>query len=112
MFGGTCYENGLNGDLSMENLDNILAHRIKNYLISLSMNTKFYHDSFLNKWTINTFLPNSSTVWYTWTSFEKFLLGDYSVFGIPSLKISIPNSNYLISNSLEELAMKMDLIRI
>jgi hypothetical protein len=47
-----------------------------------------------------------------WTSFENFLLGDYSVFGNHSLKISIPNANYLISNSFEELALKMDLMGI
>lgn len=96
----------------MKNLDNILAYRIKNYLNSLSMKTKFHHDSFLNEWTINTCLLNSSTDWYTWTSFEKFLLGDYSVFGIPSLKISIPNADYLVSDSLEELNIKMDLMGI
>jgi hypothetical protein len=96
----------------MKNLDIILAHRIKIYLNSLSMKTKFYYDDIFNEWTINTCLPNSSDSWYAWTSFENFLLGDYSVFGIPSLKISIPNSDYLISNSLEELAIKMDLIGI
>lgn len=96
----------------MENLENILAYRIKNYLTSLSMKTKFYYNSFLKEWTINTCLPNSSEAWYTWTSFKKFLLGDYSVFGIHSLKISIPNANYLISNSFEELALKMDLMGI
>ena len=108
----TYYKNGCNGNLIMKNLDNILAYRIKNYLTSLSMKTKFHYDSFLNKWTINTCLPNSSDVWYTWTSFEKFLLGDYSVFGIHSLKISIPNADYLISDSFEELNIKMDLIGI
>ena len=96
----------------MEKIDNILADRVKTYLNSLSMKTEFYCDIFSKKWTINTYLPNSSTKWYAWTSFEKFLLGDYSVFGIPSLKISIPNSDYLIFNSLEELAMKMDLMGI
>jgi hypothetical protein len=96
----------------MENLENILAYRVKEYLNSLSMKTKFRYNDFFNDWTINTCLPNSSTQWYTWTSFEKFLLGDYSVFGIPSLKISIPYSDYLISDSLEELNIKMDLMGI
>jgi hypothetical protein len=94
----------------MENLENILAYRIKNYLISLSIKTKFHYDSFLNKWAINVYLPNSSVGWYSWSSFEKFLLGDYSVFRIHS--ISIPNSDYLISDSFEELAIKMDLMGI
>jgi hypothetical protein len=96
----------------MENLENILAYRIKNYLTSLSMKTKFHYDSFIDKWIINTSLPNSSDTWYSWSSFENFLLGDYSVFGNHALKISIPNSDYLISNSFEELAMKMDLLGI
>ena len=96
----------------MKNLENILAYRIKNYLNSLSMKTKFHYDHFLDKWTINTYLPNSSAAWYSWTSFEKFLLGDYSVFGNHSFKRSIPNSDYLISDSFEELAIKMDLIGI
>lgn len=96
----------------MENLENILAYRIKNYLISLSMKTKFHHNSYLDNWTINVCLPNSSAAWYSWTSFEKFLLGEYSVFGNPAFKISIPSANYLISNSFEELAIKMDLMGI
>jgi hypothetical protein len=96
----------------MKNLDNILAYRIKNYLTSLSMKTKFHYDRFIDKWTINVYLPNSSTEWYLWYSFETFLLGDCSVFGNHSLKISIPNSDYLISNSFEELAIKMDLMGI
>ena len=96
----------------MKNLENILAYRIKNYLTSLSMTTKFHYDRFLDVWTINTRLSNSSDVWYSWSSFEDFLLGDYSVFGNYSLKISIPNSDYLISDSFEELAIKMDLMGI
>ena len=96
----------------MKNLENILAYRIKNYLNSLSMKTKFHYDSFLDKWTINTCLLNSSDEWVSWSSFENFLLGDYSVFGNHSLKRSIPNSYYLISDSFEELAIKMDLMGI
>lgn len=96
----------------MENLENILAYRVKNYLTSLSMKTKFHYDPFIDKWTISIYSPNSSMPWYTWTSFEKFLLGDYSVFGMHSLKILIPHANYLISNSFEELAIKMDLMGI
>lgn len=76
------------------------------------MKTKFHYDSFLDRWTINVYVPNSSISWYSWTSFETFLLGDYSVFGNHALKIAIPNSDYLISNSFEELAMKMDLLGI
>ena len=98
--------------MNIKNLDSVLAYRIKTYLNSLSMKTKFYYDSVFNEWTINVYLPNYSAAWYSWTSFEKFLLGDYSVFGNHSFKISIPNSDYLISNSLEELAMKMDLMGI
>lgn len=96
----------------MKNLDNILAYRIKNYLTSLSIKTKFHYDSFIDKWTINTYLPNSYGVWYSWTSFENFLLGDYSVFGNHSFKKIIPNADYLISNSFEELTIKMDLMGI
>lgn len=96
----------------MENLENILAYRIKNYLTSISMKTKFHYDPFIGKWTISICLPNSSEVWYRWTSFENFLLGDYSVFGMHSLKILIPTANCLISNSFEELALKMDLMGI
>jgi hypothetical protein len=76
------------------------------------MKTKFHYDSFLDKWTINVCLLDISVAWYSWSSFEKFLLGDYSVFGNHALKISIPNSDYLISNSFEELAIKMDLMGI
>ena len=96
----------------MKNLDNVLAYRIKNYLTSLSMNTKFHYDRFLDRWTINVCLRDSSVTWYSWSSFENFLLGDYSIFGNHALKISIPNSDYLMSNSLEELAIKMDLMGI
>ena len=96
----------------MKKLDSILAYRIKKYLTSLSITTKFHYDSFIDKWTISICLPNSSETWYTWTSFEKFLLGDYSVFGMHSLKILIPHANYLISNSFEELALNMDLMGI
>ena len=92
--------------------DNILAYRIKNYLASLSMKTNFYYNKFLDNWTITVYLPNSSAAWYSWTSFEKFLLSDYSVFGNHSFKKHIPNSDYLISYSLEELAIKMDLMGI
>jgi hypothetical protein len=94
----------------MKNLENILAYRIKNYLTSLSMKTRFNYDPFIDKWTISTCAPNSSISWYTWTSFEKFLLGDYSVFGMHS--VSIPTADYLISNSFEELVLKMDLMGI
>jgi hypothetical protein len=112
LFGGTCYEDGPDGNLSMKNLDNILAYRIKTYLTSLSMKTKFHYNSFIDEWTINVNLPNGSTIWYSWLSFKDFLLGDYSVFGNYPLKKHIPNSDYLISDSLEELAMKMDLLNI
>jgi hypothetical protein len=57
-------------------------------------------------------LPNSSDAWYSWPSFENFLLGDYSVFGNHSIKKHIPCSDYLISDSLEELNIKMDLMGI
>lgn len=96
----------------MENLDNILAYRVKTYLNSISIKTKFYYDSFMDKWIINVYLPNSSTTWYSWSSFESFILGDYSVFGNGVFKKVISYSDYLISNSLEELAIKMDLIGI
>ena len=94
----------------MKNLENILADRIKNYLTSLSMKTEFNYYPFIDEWTINVCAPNSSVSLYTWTSFEKFLLGDYSVFGMNS--VSILNSDYLISDSFEELAIKMDLMGI
>jgi hypothetical protein len=96
----------------MENSDNVLAYRIKNYLNSLSMKTEFHYDSFIDKWIINVHLSDSSTTWCAWSSFENFLLGDYSVFGNGAFKKRIPNSDYLISNSFEELAIKMDLIGI
>jgi hypothetical protein len=92
-------------------MESILTYRIKNYLIGCNIKIKFYLDSDLNKVTISVFLPNSD-VCYSWFSFNNFLLGNYSVFGNPVFKHLIPSFNYLISNSFEELAMKMDLLGI
>jgi hypothetical protein len=92
-------------------MENILAYRIKNYLIGCNIKIKFDLNSDLNKITISVFLPNSD-VCYSWFSFDDFLLGDYSVFGNPVFKQLIPGFNYLISDSFEELAMKMDLMGI
>lgn len=94
----------------MDNLNSILAYKIKIYLASISIKTKFHYDRFIDKWTINVQSPNSSETWYTWSSFESFLLGDYSVFGNSVFKKVIPYSDYLISDSLEELDLKLTLI--
>jgi hypothetical protein len=96
----------------MENLENILAHRIKTYLNSISIETEFHYRSSKDVWTIIVYLPNNSKGWYTWTSIEKFLLGDYSVFRNNVFKNVIPYSDYLISDSLEELNIKMYLMGI
>ena len=50
---------------------------------------------------------------YTWTTIDKLLLGsDYSIFGNLVVTHKIPEFGMLISNSIDELRIKMDLINI
>jgi len=92
-------------------MENVLAYRIKKYLIKYNIKIKFHLNPHLNKWVISAFLPNSNT-YYSWYSFNDFLLGDYSIFGNHTFKKIIPHFTCLISNSFEELTIRMDLIGI
>jgi hypothetical protein len=94
----------------MDNLNSILAYKIKTYLASISIKTKFHYDRFIDKWIINVQSPNNSEIWYSWASFENFLLSNNSVFGNNEFKNLIPYSDYLISDSFEELSIKLTLI--
>ena len=50
---------------------------------------------------------------YKWTTLDEMLLGDrYSIFGNLVVVHKIPEFNSLISNSIDELKIKMDLINI
>jgi hypothetical protein len=93
-------------------MESILAYRVKTYLNSISIKTKFYYSSLIDKWTIIVYLPNRSDEYYMWLSFKSFLLGDYSVFGNSECKMLYSYFDYLISDSVEELAMKLDLIGV
>jgi hypothetical protein len=93
-------------------MENVLAYRIKKYLNSgYNIKIKFRLNPHLNEWVISAFLPTSTT-YYSWYSFNDFLLGDYSIFGNHTIKRIIPHFTYLISSSFEELTIKMDLMGI
>ena len=50
---------------------------------------------------------------YTWSTLDEMLLGDkYSLFGNLVVAHKIPEFSMLISNSIDELRIKMDLMNI